>query len=306
MKSSPWARNIFLSVWAVLMTALTVVLGAVSLKALRSHGGRWPYWGLSFATVLGLGIGGVALGAHTGALQMLLLSVIFLSLVLLVGLFSEFEEMGMTLQVAAFFALAITVLAASGGFALWASVLGPGWTKIFVGGIDSVVIKPLLTLNSEVKVTAQDIAGQLPSIVIMAWLGALYLAVALESRVWGRGTPSSKLRTQLFEIKMPDAVVWVFILALLGSFFTGVNNKWVEVISINALNLTMMLFFFQGIAVISKFFTTVCMSGFWQMIFMVFIVVNLFIFVSLLGLVDHWIDFRSRMAKRAQQFNKEA
>lgn len=306
MKST-WVRNIFLSVWSLLMTALTVVLGAVSLKALRTHAGRITYWTMSLGVSASLMGAGYWLDVKMGSGQLLLLAMIYLSLVFLIGLFSEFEEMDISLLAAGFFAMVVTALSAAGGFAIWASRVGPSWPTALSEVINANFLKPLVDMKMETAISAWDIMGQLPSLILMVWMGAIYLAVILEARIWGRNEPTvgAKFRGELAEVRMPDPVIWLFILGLLGTF-GGIGPKWVEVASINFLNLALMLFFFQGVAVISRFFNSVRMSAFWQMIFMVFIVVNLFVFVSLLGMIDHWVDFRSRLEKRAQQFNEEA
>ena len=71
-------RYIFFSVWAVLMTALTYILGAPPLKVVRRKIGRVGYWALM--TLLSVGI---------YFLQAKMLSLAFFSLVVLIGVFDE-------------------------------------------------------------------------------------------------------------------------------------------------------------------------------------------------------------------------
>ncbi|MGE0529618.1 MAG: DUF2232 domain-containing protein, partial [Bdellovibrionales bacterium] len=236
-----------------------------------------------------------------------LLAIAFFSVVLLVGTFSELEEMGFRMEASAFFTLVINSLLGSGLFAFWVYSTGARWQQQLVGTVENL-LKPLASLNPALQINYQDIALQLPSIVLILWMGALYLAILLEGRLAGSdsltpvGYPS--MRTQLSEFRLPDPAIWLFTLALLGAFG---NLPWkpVEVVAVNVLNICFLLFFFQGIAVVAKFFETIRMGYFWQFLFMVLIVVHLFLFVSLLGLVDYWFDFRSRLTKRAQEVNRE-
>lgn len=282
------ARYLFYSVWAVLMTALTYVLGAVSLKTLRRKFGRAGYWTVT-----------IALSAGLFALQFKLLSVSFFSLVLLVGVFTELEEHHQSLNVSAFFTLVINALVGAGAFVLWATTTGPKWSQTVLGWIEQM-LKPLTEMNPGLEIKYFDLMLQLPSIILIMWMGALYLAVLLESRLLGEdetlSTDAVNMRKQLGEFRLPDVCVWLFIASLLGAF-GNFGNQVVEAIAANTLNVSFMLFFFQGVGVVSKFFEKLRLAPFWQTLLMALIVIHLFLFVSVLGLMDYWLDFRSRIAK---------
>lgn len=294
-KANRALRFIFFSVWAVLMTALTYILGAVTLKVLRHKLGRLGYWTLS--TVISCGL---------LALQAQVLAVAFFSLVVLMGVFAELEEMGLSLKVSAFFTLVINALLAAGAFALWVFYTGPKWSQQVLSRIENL-LQPLTELNPQLQLNYFDLMLQLPSIVIILWMGAIYTALLLEKRLLNGGAPatSAAMREQLAEFRLPDAIVWMFIVALLGAF-GGIPYQWVEALSVNAVNVIVVLFFFQGIAVVARLFESLRMGLFWQFLFMVLIVVHLFLFVSLVGLMDYWLDFRNRMSKkRTEEFNRE-
>jgi uncharacterized protein YybS (DUF2232 family) len=155
-----------------------------------------------------------------------------------------------------------------------------------------------------------DLMLQLPSVVLILWMGAIYLAILLEDRL-SMGAKSaevvpapSAMRAQLPVFRLPDVCVWIFIVSLLGAF-GGIPWRAFEVISVNVMNVCLVLFFFQGAAVTVQFFNKLRMGWFWQMIFMILIVVQLFLFVSLIGLLDYWFDFRTRMGKRPTEVNRE-
>ncbi len=274
------------------MTALTYILGAASLKVLRQKSGRLIYWGLN-----------VALSAGLFALDFKMLSVAFFSLVLLTGVFSELEDLGLNLSVSAFFTLVINALIWTGTFLFWMSITGPKWSATVLAAVENL-LKPLEVYNPGLQVKYFDLMLQLPSVIIMMWMASIYLAVLLESRLLTSRDPQTDpsvmqdlpMREQLKEFRVPDAAVWIFILALLGKF-GGFSNQTFEAISANALNVCFTLFFFQGIAVVARTFEKVRLGLIWQTLFMVMIVVYLFLFVSALGLVDYWFDIRARLAK---------
>lgn len=288
-------RNMFLILWSVLMTALTYVLGAAPLRVMRIKLGRVGYWAAGLA---------ISAGFYAGGLKLMAIS--YLSLVVLMGVFDELEEVGLSFMVSGFFTLLINCLLGAGAFAMWVSVTGANWSQKLLSFLE-LTLKPITDMNPHFPINFSEIMLQLPSVVVMLWMGALYLAVLQERRLSGlpaRPSGSPDMRSQIAEFRVPDVVVWIFIGSLLGAFggFVGHN---LEAGSINIMNVCVMLFFFQGIAVVSRFFETMRMDRMWQFVLMVIIVLYLFLFVSLLGLTDHWLDFRLRLAKRAEQFNRE-
>jgi hypothetical protein len=277
-------RIIFYSLWAVVMTALTYIVGAAPLKVLREKAGRSGFW------TIGVGLCAALLLAKVGWLALALGS-----LVVLIGIFVELEELQLSFMVSAFLTLVITTLASLGAFAVWVAKVGNSWIQLLVASIETTM-KPVAELNPQWQINYTDIAIQLPSIVLILWLGSLYLAVAFEKRL---GSERSVLRAELSDFRLPLPVVWMFMLALLGAF-GGFSNRYVEAVAVNLMNLSLMLFFLQGIAVVTRFFNYARVSGIWQFLFMFVIIMYLFLAVSLLGLVDFWIDFRTRMGKQTE------
>lgn len=292
-------RYIFFSVWAVLMTALTYILGAPPLKVVRRKLGRAGYWALTTLLSVGLYV-----------LHAKMLGVAFFSLVVLIGVFDEFEEMGFSFSLSALFTLLINSLLSGGAFALWVFYSGPKWSQTILTSIETV-LKPVVELNPRIQINYFDLMLQLPSIAIISWMAALYVAILLESRMLGTGATATdgasvapSMRPQLATFRLPDICIWVFIASLLGAF-GGTHVQTLEALAVNALNVCVMLFFFQGIAVVAKFFESMRLNAFWQTLFMALIVIQLFLIVSVLGLVDYWIDIRARLVKRSEQKEKE-
>ena len=279
------------------MTALTYILGAVGLKVLRQRLGRLGYWGLV-----------TAISTTLFALQAKPLAIAFFSLSVLMGVFSELEELHLSFSLSAFFTLLLNALIGAGAIALWVSRIGPKWTSMVQGSMESL-LEPLAKINANIQINYADLMMQLPSIILIMWMGAIYVAVLLEGRLTSMepGKPEPvrpTMREQLLKLRMPDPVVWLFILSLLGAF-GGFEVRALAAVSANVMNVTFVLFFFQGIAVVARCFERLRMGSFWQFVFMVLIVVHLFLFVSLVGLMDYWLDFRARLDKRTPEFNKE-
>lgn len=290
--------------WSVVMSAITIVLGGVPLKSLRREFGRSVYWLIGLATAAAL------FAAHFQ-----IFAALYLSLIVLMGLFGEWEELGLSFMASAFFSLIITFLITCAGVAIWISRMGGQWRDIIIARMDEW-IKPALSMSPSIQVNTYDILLQIPSIVVVLWMAAIYLSVILERR-----TPSEDesdlyrakarqdringaFRPELDKINLPSPVIWVFILALLGAFGEfGLTN--VQAVAVNLLNICLMLFFFQGLAVIYRFFAVFRIGFFWQVLLMVIIIGQLFLLVSLVGLVDHWVDFRTRLSKGREEMNKE-
>lgn len=290
-------RTIIYSAWAVVMTAtpLTYILGAAPLKALRVRLGRAGFWAL----------GAAISGAFFGLVSPLL-GIAFFSLVALVGVFDEMEEAGFSFMASGFFTLLINTLLGGGLFALWVSRTGVKWSAMILSFLDNL-LKPLADLNPHLEIKALDVMLQLPSVIVVLWMAALYLAVLLESRLLGgevvRPDGRASMRSQLAEFRLPDPAIWIFIASLLGAFGTF-QVRGLEPAAVNVMNLCLMLLFFQGIAVVSRVFTALRMGPFWQGLLMLIIVLHLFVFVALIGLMDYWLDFRLRLDKKSAETNR--
>lgn len=288
-------RILFYSAWAVLLTAFTYILGAAPLKLLRVRAGRIGYWLIGIAISTGFYFADVKI-----------MGLVFLSLVVLMGVFGELEDGGFGFLVSAFSTILINSLLAASALAVWVSRAGAKWNQQILSYMEES-LKPLTQINPHLQVNVHDLVIQLPSVAVILWASAIYLAVFLDPRMNG-GIPSSEhsaqMRLQLSRFRVPDFVVWAFIASLLGAF-GGFGKSGLEALAVNVMNVCILLFFFQGIAVVARFFESFRMGAIWQLIFMVLIVLHLFLFVSVLGLMDYWLDFRMRLDKRGQALNRE-
>jgi uncharacterized protein YybS (DUF2232 family) len=92
--------------------------------------------------------------------------------------------------------------------------------------------------------------------------------------------------------KNPEQLVWALIVA---GFAMLLNNQQVSTAALNLLVVIVFLYFIQGTAIISQFFTRHAVPGFVRVIFYIFLALQpyLVVAVAALGIFDIWGDFRS-------------
>ncbi len=166
-------------------------------------------------------------------------------------------------------------------------------------------ISQLQAVHPQTSANVDSLMQQLPSAIIVLLVLALAAGLIWEKRasVWARLPWLEKTPPILRTFSVPDVFVWITMAAVLGSFLQH-GTPWVEVLSLNAINLVVVLYFFQGIAVITHLFEVFKVSPVWQAIWYVLIVVQLFLVVSIIGFADFWLDFRRRLTKKTTETNK--
>ena len=65
-------------------------------------------------------------------------------------------------------------------------------------------------------------------------------------------------------------------------------------LSANVFNIAVMLYFFQGLAVVVDFFAVKRVSVIWRTVAYLLIFLQLFLMVAFIGFVDLWLEFRNR------------
>lgn len=271
--------------WAFALTSLTYFLGAPALKAVRSQMGRGFYW---LVTVL---FGAIGVGIGLTNPYALVLSIMFLSVALVIGLFCEFEELGLNLVWSSVCSFLVTSCFATGALGIWFSLEGKGLIKKA-----SDWMAPVLSAQPQLGLTFEKIMGQMPSLIVILWMLSVYAAVILESRIQINPQPHSRFRTQLFNLRANGALIWIFIASLIPAI-GGTDIKWLDLLAVNVLNISMAFFFFQGLGIVHQVLLSFRVGLFWQVLLVVFLMVQLFIFVSVLGLIDYWMDFRTKFLK---------
>ena len=275
------------ALWAISLTALTYVFGALPIKLLRTSLGRVGY------ALAGFSLVGLFAVSHNSAMAIALAS-----LFVLIGIYTELEDTGLAFVPSALSTLAVSTLLTAGGFAMWVVRVGPGWRQVLLQGITDLE-RPILDRFPSLSVNTADFVTVAPSVILGLWMTALCGSVWFE-RVWRQKNAEAN---PLNGFRLPDFVVWVFIASVLGRY-GDFGSMWLSSVSYNVMNGCLILFFFQGIAVALKFFEVIRAPWPLQVFSAVFLLYGS-VMISFLGLLDFWFDFRTRLIKRGATLNRQ-
>lgn len=293
MSIKPVFKFSLLVIATILLSMTTVVLGALPMRTLRRVYGRWPFC-LAFALV------SVAVMALVSPSYGLLI----LSLAIGIGIYTEIEDHGGSVFVSGFVASLAAIGTTILGVGIWVH-----YTKVAI--IESVrqqiapLVDKLVAMNGGSAVSVETVMQQLPSGIVIGIITALAVALIGESRMlkWVGENEKSVSDNRLSSFRVPDLFIWLTIVSIFGAFFQH-GIKWAEILSLNVLNVLVVVFFFQGLAVIAHAFRVYRVGPFWQGLWYIIFVIQLFLVVSFVGFVDYWIEFRERLSRKPAETNK--
>lgn len=291
MPNQNMMKSTLIVVWSVILTAITCVMGAIPLNALRKSSKGWVYWAIS------LSLAGAFLA--TGYTS---LFISYLSLTVLIGLMVEFEKKGLSLLASSFLSILLTA-------AMQLVAMG-GWIKITkpVSVYDDLVVRlqqvldQLVASNSSIDITADQIVNQLPSGVLMVLISACALALIFEKKIMAWQGILIVRKEKLHDFKLPESFIWAFMLSVAGAFLKH-DIAWLQILSINIFNVGVLLYFLQGLAVVVTSLMVLKVGVLWRAIILALLVVQLFPLVSGIGIVDLWMNFRAKLINRYKQIN---
>ena len=137
----------------------------------------------------------------------------------------------------------------------------------------------------------------MPGMFMISFITTLWLNILIIRKILKYKGITLKSIEHLNRYKAPDMLVWVFIGCAMALMIPAGP---VKIFGINCLIVLMLVYFFQGIAVVSFFFqkknTPMALKGFCY--FLIAVQVYVLILVIVLGFFDHWIDFRKLSASR--------
>ncbi|MDZ4677264.1 MAG: DUF2232 domain-containing protein [Oligoflexia bacterium] len=279
--------TIILSAIALVLTVTTVILTPLPLMLVRRNGGRLNFF---IASLLGLGF-----IAWFGTPSIM---VLFSAAVILTFVFCECENQNIGYSTAAF--VSLLVVSGLGTIALGVVIQNNGFepASFFTAQIDGALAQ--LKLPAGIKIDKDALVKQIPSALLIMVIFSIWLSSILVSRVekllgW---VPTKQKHifasSELRNWKLPDSFVWIALAAAAGTFFNKVEPESVHWLATNVFNVAVMLYFFQGLAVIVDFFIVKQVSVFWRAMAYFFIFSQLFLMVAFLGFVDLWMGFRNR------------
>jgi hypothetical protein len=280
----------FLLFWSLVLTALTGLLGFAPLRFLRAQigGARFLFLALAASALL--------LG-----LKLPMMALAFLITAAMVLAFSEAADGGFSLGVSASIGLltGTTVLVLAGAFAIRA--MGPTWLDLIRNQIDAQIARMAeMNFISSTVLTSESVFRQLPSVFFCLLMVGLGTGLILEVPYFRTSSRSTGYTGRLTDFRVHPAFVWAVIGALLLAFFDfGIEAT--RSIGINLLNCLAVLFFFQGLAILCRYFEVLRVGTAWRVFWLFVFVTQLFLVLSVVGFVDYWFEFRSRLKKVSGQ-----
>jgi hypothetical protein len=278
--------TLVLTALAVALTITTVVLAPLPLMLVRRNGGRPSF---ALASLLGL--------VFTAWLGTPLILILFSIAVVLTFVFCECESQNIGYSAAAF--VSLLVVCGLGTLTLGYVVQNHGFepASFFAQQVESALTQ--LKLPAGIKIDKEALVKQIPSAIVIMVIFSIWLNSILVSRLekilgWVPNYQRHVFVSQEFRSwKLPDGFVWVALASTAGTFF-DVEPQWIHWLATNVFNVVVMLYFFQGLAVVVDFFIVKQVSVFWRALAYFFIFSQLFLMVAFLGFVDLWIGFRNR------------
>ncbi len=269
-----WSRLAVTSVLGVALSYAFLFLAALPIRYLRLTFGRKTFLlttTVSLAALLGLGF-------WTMAVQ-------YGSICLLIGFYRELEEKSVSI----FLSAAVAVLATMGAYVFaifgYAQLTNTNLPKFL-----AEEAKPLLIQIQQVpqfkEATLDSVLWYLPSMFVITMMFILFVSLTVT-----RVPMSRHQRYAMRMFRLPDWTVWVFI-GSLGAAFVQIGVDWLPLVAKNILVVTLAAYFFQGIAVFTYFLDRLRIFGLWRFLAYFLAFFQLFIFISGLGLLDYWFDFR--------------
>lgn len=288
MKKTATAQKfITISSLSILLSMLTVVLGAPLLRVLRKAYGPRAFW------ILGLLATGAAWLLNAQPLALFLGS-IWMTL----GAYMEMEQRGFGWWISGLLSVALGSLAA--GLGLLGAFRKNGInTYAEVQKLAEQFSQRVQDMNPVVKLDPAILVQQIPSAIVIVLVLALGLGLIFERRVFSwLNLPREKIASQLklLEYRVPDYVIWVAMIAFLLTM-VSFGGKAIAILAVNIVNVVIVLYFFQGLAVLEVFLNSIRAGAFMRVLTYIILVGQLLLLLSIVGLIDYWVDFRGRIRK---------
>jgi hypothetical protein len=284
-------RFIVVLITATLMTTFFTFLGTPLLRVVRNVFGPWKYW------VSGILISALLLVASP---IFLIIGFMILSLWTTIGLYQEFEERGRGNFWTACLSIGIGSSLLILGPHLWAQALGLNLMESLRTSLEELAQQSMGGKGlGEYGMSSEAIVGQIPSMLIVVETASLAFALMLDRKfAFLMGLRYEKIASQmrLLEFRVPDFFVWITMFSFLFSFIK-MPQTWMSVSAMNVFIIMMGLYFFQGLAVLELTFLVFRVGAFARLLLYLFVVGQLFPLLSIVGVIDYWVDFRHRVKR---------
>lgn len=294
MNKPSFVKFLILMASGVVLTTLTLVLGAVPMRLARRTYGRGLFW-----------VGHVVVCAGLFAAGLTPFAIAFALMTILVGAYSELEGNAGSYFVTGLLAITITAGAGAAALAMWLQQTKTDLIALLKTQVGKWVSQ-MSAVNPEATVNVDALVQQTPSAILVMLALSLAASLVWERRgyVWFRLPRPEHTPSGLAEFRVPDFLVWITLAAIVGAFLQH-GQAWLEAVSLNAVNTLVVVYFLQGLAVVASFFRAIRLGPIWQGFWYVMIALQLFLLVALVGFADFWLEFRARLAKKSTERKKE-
>ncbi|MBL7557781.1 MAG: DUF2232 domain-containing protein [Bdellovibrionaceae bacterium] len=273
---------------AMLMSVLTVVFGTPFLRVIRNVYGSLTFWGLVL-----LFVGGTTL------LKADWLSFVVGSVWLTTGISLELEKRKVSFLTNSIVSLTTGFIVCGAGLLGVLKSLGVTDLARATEYVQEAV-KPLVKgqMNQEMDYTA--LVLQIPSMLFIVLLLSLAIGFLMERRIrfWFRLMKQGYVyKFDFLKFRVSDKLIWVALFSLLFSVLGGFGPsfKTLETVGSNFVNVFIVVYFFQGLAVLEHILIQI-RAGVFLRTFSYFIFLGqLFLVLSIVGFLDFWFDFRGKI-----------
>lgn len=275
---------------SVAFCGLTAVLGSAPLVVLRNNEGRWAFLLATFVATAVL-----LLTKSYG------LAIPFVLSTMLVYVFVEGIELGAGIFRSAFTALSLGSGASLIGLVLWAKHQNALVTDVVRQQLKELLASlPQMQPQIQVQLDLEHLLQMMPSAIVILMAVSLWIGVLFGQKFSNLGSQSKFARLKPRDFDVPEAMVWVLILSLPGAFLSP-EGSLTQIVAMNVFNLMAFIYFLKGLAVIGTYFFASRMSVLWKSLFYVVLISQLFLLVSILGLVDVWLNLKVRLVKKSTE-----
>jgi hypothetical protein len=145
------------------------------------------------------------------------------------------------------------------------------------------------------NVDLETLTHQIPSLFVTLFALNLWVAVLFDARAQ-RKRGVIKTQVEIKNFRTPEAFIWAVIISLLFSFVkTPVPG--LQEAALNILNVSLLLYFFQGLSVLSYLMEILNFGSLLKMI-VYFIFIAQLLLPICLGILDFWLNFRNKLFKK--------
>jgi hypothetical protein len=286
-KNASIQKIITISSLSILLSMLTMVFGAPFLRVLRKAFGPRSFW------ILGLIVTGAA-----WLLNLQPFALIIGSVWMTLGAYTEFEQKGLGWWISGILGVLLGTLTEFVGIFIVFKQNGIN-TYAEVVALAEKFAQKVLEINPMAKIDPELLIQQLPSTVVIILVVTLGVGLMFERRVFSwLNLPHEKTASQLklLEYRVPDYMVWVAMIAFLLTM-VSFGGKATAILAVNIVNVCIVLYFFQGLAVLEVFLNSMKAGFFTRVLTYIILVGQLLLVLSIVGWVDYWVDFRRRIRK---------